>query len=353
MRSFFVLFFTGICLCLLPAPAGAQTAASRTISGQVVLSGGPAPAGFSVLLTIVTSENAVPRAQTPVARAVTDADGRFMFDHLEEVGGNAGREVFALIGHFPAHKDGVVFVDLRQQASGNVTLTLEPDREVDAPAPRVEASVRKTADEPANTRSNGRQLASPEAREAFARARESLFGRHDPEGSLKDLKQVTKSDPWFGPGYLLMGLADMQLQRWSDAQWAFEEVTKVEPANAEGYLGVGSALNEQKSWAAAQKALEECLGLRTDYAEAHYELARSLSGLGKLEDAVAHAQRAVEINDDYASPHALMGNIYLQMEEPEAALKEFQEYLRIEPQGSLAPEAKEMIGKLKKLLEEK
>jgi hypothetical protein len=41
------------------------------------------------------------------------------------------------------------------------------------------------------------------------------------------------------------------------------------------------------------------------------------------------------------------------MEDAESALTEFQEYLRIEPQGSLAPAAREMIANLKKVLEEK
>jgi len=46
----------------------------------------------------------------------------------------------------------------------------------------------------------------------------------------------------------------------------------------------------------------------------------------------------------------LMGNIYLQQEDPDAALAEFQEYLRIDPQGSLAPQVKKMVSQLEKAL---
>jgi hypothetical protein len=45
-----------------------------------------------------------------------------------------------------------------------------------------------------------------------------------------------------------------------------------------------------------------------------------------------------------------MGNIYIQREEPEAALKEFEECLRLDPEGSMAPSVKEMIAELKKAL---
>jgi regulator of sirC expression with transglutaminase-like and TPR domain len=45
-----------------------------------------------------------------------------------------------------------------------------------------------------------------------------------------------------------------------------------------------------------------------------------------------------------------MGNIYLRQEDPEAALTEFQEYLRLDPQGSLAPSVKQIIAQLKQAL---
>src|SRR4029077_3386292 len=159
-----------------------------------------------------------------------------------------------------------------------------------------------------------------------------------------------KLDPFYGQGYLLLGLAQMQLGAWRDAQWAFEEAHKVEPANARAYLGAGSALNEQKKYVEAQKALEQSLELQPDSAEGQYELARSLWGLGKWQAAEPHARPAIELNKDYAGPHLLMGNIYIQREEPEAALREFEECLRLDPEGSMAPSVKEIIAQLKKAL---
>jgi len=45
-----------------------------------------------------------------------------------------------------------------------------------------------------------------------------------------------------------------------------------------------------------------------------------------------------------------MGNIYLQQEDGEAALAEFEEYLHLDPEGSLAPSVKEIIAQIKKAL---
>jgi tetratricopeptide (TPR) repeat protein len=190
----------------------------------------------------------------------------------------------------------------------------------------------------------------PEVEDAMAKGQDLLFKKHDARASVDEFKRAAKLDPWFGQAYMLQGLAQMQLQQWSDAQWAFEEAAKVEPGNAKAYLGAGSALNEQKNYLEAQKALQHSLEIRPDSAEAHYELARSLWGMGKWQAAEPHVRQAIALNKDYAGPHALMGNIYLQQEDAEAALAEFQECLRLDPEGSLAPSVKEMIAQIKRAL---
>jgi tetratricopeptide (TPR) repeat protein len=193
-----------------------------------------------------------------------------------------------------------------------------------------------------------RRPLKPEAQQSWDRAQELLFRKHDSEASIAEFKKVLKIDPWYGPAYFLVGFAYMQLQRWGDAQWAFEEATKVEPGNAEAFLGLGSALNEQHDYTAAEKALEHSLELKPDSAEAHYELARSLGASGRWKAAEPHAQQAITLNPDYAGPHALMGNVYLDQKDPQSALREFREYLRLAPEGSLAESVKQIVAEIEK-----
>jgi tetratricopeptide (TPR) repeat protein len=221
---------------------------------------------------------------------------------------------------------------LPQESSSQATRSARPSA---APTPTPEVHKRRSV---------------PEVEDAMTRGQELLFKKHDAKGSIDEFKRATKLDPWYGQAYMLLGLAQMQLQQWSDAQWTFEEAAKVEPGNAKAYLGAGSALNEQKDYVAAQKALQRSLEIRPDSAEAHYELARSLWGQGKWQSAEPHVRQAIELNKDYAGPHALLGNIDIQHEDPEAALAEFQECLRLDPEGSLAPSVKEIIAQLKKAL---
>jgi Tfp pilus assembly protein PilF len=75
-----------------------------------------------------------------------------------------------------------------------------------------------------------------------------------------------------------------------------------------------------------------------------------LWALGNWQAAEPHVRQAIDLNKDYAGPHALLGNIYLQQENPEAALKEFEECLRLDPESSMAPAVKDMIAQIKKAL---
>jgi protein O-GlcNAc transferase len=190
------------------------------------------------------------------------------------------------------------------------------------------------------------------AKAAETEGQQFLFQKHDIESAIQSFKKSIKLDPWYGQGYLMLGVAYTQAERWDDAQWAFQEVTKLEPENLRAWLGVGSAMNEQKDYAHAQKALEHCLDLKSDSAEAHYEMGRTLLGLGKLPEAEGEARRAIELNNDYVSPHLLLANIYVAEYDPNSAITEFREALRLDPEGPQAPAIKENISMLEKAIAE-
>lgn len=330
------LLYLAASVCLM---AGAQSG-NRQISGQVQVDGKPAPAGVFVILQIVGSKYATPSNEPELARAYTDKKGNFVFDKLEELGRNNGREVFAVSVHAAGYSSAVQVVDLTLVSRGEVTLDLH---KADAAKGDSNSSGSQV---PAATRRSH----SADAEQHLDQARELLFRKHDPEAAIGELKQAVKADPWYAPGYILLGLANMQLQRWDDAQLAFSEASKVEPGNAQAYLGQGSALNEQHDYSSARKALEQSLKLNPDSAEAHYELARTLVALEKWDAAQPHAQRALELNPEYPGPHALMADIYLEQQDLASARHEYQEYLRLDPEGSLAAAAKQTIAEIDKVL---
>jgi tetratricopeptide (TPR) repeat protein len=197
------------------------------------------------------------------------------------------------------------------------------------------------------------QPLSSAAQESLAKGQELMFKKHDAKASIEHFKRVVELDPAFLQGHMLLGNACMQVQQWSEAQAAFEKAAKLEPKSSIAFLGIGAALNQQLDYANAQEPLRQSLDLNPNSAEAHYELARSLWGLNKWEEAEPHVRRAIQLNKDYATPHVLMGNIYLQEENPGFAMAEFKEYLRLDPDGPQATAVKEIIAKIQKALAQK
>jgi cytochrome c-type biogenesis protein CcmH/NrfG len=315
---------------------------ARQITGQIKLAGRPAPAGVPVALQIVLTGD--PKTSgSVVARTTTDAQGRFTFDHLENVGNHHGQSFFEVSSIQAGYEGAVQVVDLTQTTQGTALLDLRPDFNLHSSKPASPGPA------PAATHA---LTGNVQAQEAMAQGQELLFRRHDPEASLAYFKKAVNEDPWYGQGYMLLGLANMQLGRWDDAQYAFEEAAKVEPGNAKAFLGVGSALNQQQHYPDAEKALEHSLDLKPDSAEAHFELARTLAGMDKWQDAAPHVLRAIELDPNYAGPHAMMGNIYLREEDAASALAEFKKYLELDPQGSLAPQVKKAVTQLEQALKD-
>lgn len=334
-------------LLLVVSSALAQTAQqqfpARNITGQLKLGGRPAPAGVSVNLEIVFNGNQ--KSQNgDSAIATTDGNGRFSFDHLENLGKDHGQNLFSISAIQPGFEGAVKVVDLTENTHDEVTLDLRP-------AQRSGTTDSSSAGTGTLT-SNSSNSSSPknEAQQASLAGQALLFQKHDPEAAVVQFKQAVKLDPWNEKAYMLLGLAQMQLQRWDEAQYAFQEATKMKPSNAQAFLGVGSALNQQHQYGEAQKAIERSLELKPDSAEAHYELARSLAALNRWDDAAPHVQRAIELNPDYAGPHALMGDIYVRKQDAASALAQFKDYLRLAPNGSLAPQVQKMVNQLEAAL---
>lgn len=351
MRNFAVFFsFVLAASCGLTdaQSAGSQKLSpeARQITGQVRLGGQPAPAGVPVILQIVSSRYAAPSNEPEIVRTVTDSKGNFTFNRLEAVGQNGGREFFAVSAQSPGYAKAYFVVDLTLAARGEANLVLQKEtlqKEI-LPGEPARGGAESTP------LAGARRPANPEAQQVLARAQELLFRKHDVEGSVEEFKKALKIDPWYGPGYVLLGLAYMQAQRWSDAQEAFNEASKVEPGNAQAFLGLGSAMNEQHDYTGARKALEHSLELNPESAEAHYELARTFGALDKWQEAEPHARRAIEINPDYSGPHVLMGNVYLERQDLSLALAEFREYLRLDPEGNLAPSVKQLIAEIEQAM---
>jgi Flp pilus assembly protein TadD len=316
---------------------------SRRIQGQVRIDGKQAPEGVLVYLDRSRGrDGSFVNGSGELGNTLTDSRGHFSFEGFDAGQQTPEGKVYVVTIRHPGYRPASQIVDLTGAPTGIVAFDLKRDTSKDIP--------NVPSGGPGSTVS-AKQPVSGKAQDELAKGEELLISKHDPKGSLKSFKKVVELDPAYGPGYVLLATAHMQLQEWGEAKSSFEKAVKLEPDNPVALLGIGAALNQQQDFTGAQKPLLRSLELNPNSAEAHYELGRSLWAQGKWQDAEPHALKALAINKDFAPSHVLMGNIYLRHRDANSALAEFQEYVRLDPQGQHVEAVKEMITKIQKALE--
>jgi tetratricopeptide (TPR) repeat protein len=145
-----------------------------------------------------------------------------------------------------------------------------------------------------------------------------------------------------------LGTAYLEQKNWKDAETALQKSISFDSNSADAYLALGAVFNQIKNYPQAETALLRGLELKPDAAAGHYELAKTYWAMGRWQEAAPHVRKAVSGMPDVASPHVLLGNVLLRENNSQGALHEYQEYLRLEPDGLMAPGVRQMIEKIQK-----
>jgi len=84
----------------------------------------------------------------------------------------------------------------------------------------------------------------------------------------------------------------------------------------------------------------------------NWEKARPIKDLFEanptLEKSYEQVKRSLELNPNLAPAHLLKGNLLLRVARPIDAWVEFDEYLRLEPNGAFANETRAVVDKIRK-----
>ena len=193
-------------------------------------------------------------------------------------------------------------------------------------------------------------LTIPEsARQEFEKGQGALK-ENKLDAGVSHLRAAIKLYAAFPEAYTLMGTAYLEQKNWKDAEAALRKANELDPKFPDAYLELGAVLNQTKEYPQAETALLKGLELKPEAAGGHYELAKTYWALGRWKDAAPHARRAVAGMPDLAPAHALLGNVMLRESNAQGALHEYQEYLRLDPNGSMAPGVRQMIEKIQRAL---
>ena len=214
-----------------------------------------------------------------------------------------------------------------------------PSVETAAPTPSVNSQV------------SVRDLQIPgKARDAFSRGTQLLAG-NQPAASIPEFQQALKIFPLFYEAQYKIGLANLNLRRYTEAQAAFEasiEVSKgrYPPAN----FGLGVALCTQKQYSEAEEAVRAGLDQVPADAAGNFTLAWILFNAGRLAEAEKAARQAVLSNSNLASAYLLLAQIHVRQSDFPAVVAELDAYLRLDPEGPHNAEARALRAEAQQLL---
>jgi len=184
------------------------------------------------------------------------------------------------------------------------------------------------------------------ARKEYDEGQKAINDKKDADTATKHFRKAIQLYSKYSEAYLALGLLYMDLGKFDDAQPALQAANDLTPTAPGGYFALGTMYNAQKKYDDAEKALTHGLELKADVPDGQYELAKTYWATGKWQDAEPHAQKAVALAPSMAPPHVLLGNIALRKQDPLGAVKEFQEYLRLDPKGPMAAGVSQMIQKI-------
>jgi tetratricopeptide (TPR) repeat protein len=184
----------------------------------------------------------------------------------------------------------------------------------------------------------------------FEKRRGLLLDKHKPSDSIKSFLKAIQLAPNFSQAHFLLGTAYMDMGKWNDAETALNKAVSFSDKLAPAYLELGSCLVEQKRFAEAEKPLLQGLELLPDASRGHYDLGRTYYSLNRFQEAELHARKAVAIEPTFPDAHVLLGNVLLRLRDGPGAVAEFEEYLRLAPNGSLAAPTQALVKKLKTAL---
>lgn len=151
-----------------------------------------------------------------------------------------------------------------------------------------------------------------------------------------ECRQALSVDPGSPDAHYYLGQSLREQGRLDEAASSFQEAIKNDDRMSEAYAGLGITKLALNSPSEAESAFKQAIQINSGNSTAHYGLARVYQQQTRYDDALKELNTALYQNRNSAPVHLTMGEIYAAQTPPNtvAAIKEFQESIRIKPENS-------------------
>jgi TolA-binding protein len=226
--------------------------------------------------------------------------------------------------------------------------------------PEVRISLRKPVNLEEKTAPGGdtvssRELLLPQnAQDALHKGMDKLYKKKDPSGSMPYFQKVLTIAPSFYEAYYQEGMAYTYEGKPADAETAFKKaIAASEDMYPDACFGLGAILSDQEKFKESEKLLRHGLEMQPEAWRGHFELARALTGLGRTAEAEQSALEARRLNPTFSGLYIILANIHLQLHNDAAVVEDLGTYLRLDPNGPFAVQARDLKAKTEKVLSRK
>jgi Tfp pilus assembly protein PilF len=339
MFRLFSRFVALLSFLILPVASEAQKAPRTSsiplqINGQVRYAQGGRPAEF-ILVRLESFGGGVDGEIT------TDRSGKFTFIGL-------GSELYVVSIRTPGFRAVSQQVDLRTQITDYVQLTLVAEENGSSASNRarvIDANVPHGA------------LAE------FEKGRDALLQTNNAPVGILHLENAVRMYPRYFEALLLLGTAYMDQADWEKAEHELARALEIYPRAANALFALGELYLKQKKDADAEKVLLQGLQIEDRSWQSHLSLGHVYWNMAAkfsdeahyrplLEKSYVQAKRALELKPDLAAAHLLKGNLLFKARRFEEALHEFEEYVRLDPNGQFVDQTRALVQRIKVALAE-
>ena len=308
----------------------AQQASSGTIVGELRVARGSFPS-MHVLVNL-TSNGA------QVGTAYSDSEGRFAFEDLP---GNLYHVVISEQGFRPI--DSTVILNPSVQHVIYVRLEMTPEEKTD---PRrgergLQGSNPSMVDESALLEKY------PKAAKKEYEKATKLQSDGKQQEAIEHYKKALAIAPEMYFAHNNLGSLYLQNQQFGEAEGEFQRVIDQNQADGNAYFNLANVYLLTKRLAESLEYIEQGLKRQPASAFGHFLRGSVMMQKGSPVEAEKNLRSALSENPDLVNAHLALVNLYMQQKRNAEAAQELAIFLKQSPDSSFAPQARELLRKLR------
>ena len=188
-----------------------------------------------------------------------------------------------------------------------------------------------------------------EAKTAFDKG-QAAVAQKKTDAAISHFKKAIEIYPEYYDAHMSLGQLYTENSQWEKAEASFRQAMTSNSKAVRAMVSLGEVYRREKKYEQGEKVLADALKIDNNSWESNFTLGRIYWERKDIVTAGKYVARTIELQPDFAEARLLAGNIFIRAGLPANALVEYQEYLRLAPNGEFATEIQSLVEKLKKSL---